>query len=206
MEKKEVWGGGVAREKGCRDEQSPPTKIPPPLHAAGSGPSPHPRHPSTPTPAFPNANTHAGKLQVPGSSQVVLGPESCLLRNSPSACLAPEPLDQTGSDPSDAEGASVRPRSLGRRVRGALEPTSALWAHPWAPTNRISQPGGPAGEPQVGSAGARRPLEAVLSKADARPFLRPPSPAPGLHGHLGVCQPDCATPLPLSAVKCPTDV
>lgn len=45
MEKKEVWG--ESREKGCRDEQSPPTKIPPPLQAAGSGPAPHP------TPAIP---------------------------------------------------------------------------------------------------------------------------------------------------------
>lgn len=173
MEKKEVCGAGgrgISREKGRRDEHSPPTKIPPPLQAASSGPP-------LPHPPFPNANTHAGKLQVPESSQVVLGPESCLFRNSPSACLAPEPPDQRGSDPSDAEGASVGPASLGRRDRGAREPTSALWAHPWASTSRVSQPGGLAGEPQVGSAGARRPLEAVLSKADARPFLLPSIPS-----------------------------
>ena len=79
--------GGISREKGCREGQSPPTKIPPPLQAAGSGPPP-PCHPSTPTPAFPNASTHAGKLQVPGSSQVALGPESCLFRNSSSVSLS----------------------------------------------------------------------------------------------------------------------
>lgn len=121
-------------------------------------------------PPFPNANTHAGKLQVPGSSQVVLGPESSL------ETALSHPI--RGEVKSDAEGASVGPASLGRRVRGAREPTSALWAHPWASTSRVSQPGGLAGEPQVGSAGARRPLEAVLSKADARPFCLP-SPALG---------------------------
>lgn len=162
--------GGISREKGRRDEHSLPAKIPPPLQAARSGPPP-------PIPPFSNANTHAGKPQVPESSQVVLGPAPCLFRNSPSARLGPEPPDQRGSDPSDAEGASVRPSSLGRRVRGAREPTSALWAHPWASTSRISQPGGLAEEKQVGSAGALRPLEAVLSKADARPFLLPSIPS-----------------------------
>ena len=42
MENKEVWGG-ISREKGRRDEHSPPAKILPPLQAARSGPpSPHP--------------------------------------------------------------------------------------------------------------------------------------------------------------------
>ena len=171
MEKKEVCGGGggISRERGRRDEHSPPTKIPPPLQAAGSGP-PLP-HPSFSKCQHPRRQAASPRVK-PGSSG-----SRVLFRNSPSACLAPEPPDQRGSDPSDAEGASVGPASLGRRVRGAREPTSALWAHPWASTSRVSQPGGLAGEPQVGSAGARRPLEAVLSKADARPFLLPSIPS-----------------------------
>ena len=165
MEKKEVCGGGgISRERGRRDEHSPPTKIPPPLQAAGSGP-PLP-HPSFSKCQHPRRQAASPRIK-PGSSG-----SRVLFRNSP------EPPDQRGSDPSDAEGASVGPASLGRRVRGAREPTSALWAHPWASTSRVSQPGGLAGEPQVGSAGARRPLEAVLSKADARPFCLP-SPALG---------------------------
>ena len=169
MENKEVWGGSLERKGAGMSTAHPPKycrlyRLPV-----------QDRRPRIPP--FSNANTHAGKPQVRESSQVVLDPAPCLFRNIPSACLAPEPPDQRGSDPSDAEGASVRPSSLGRRVRGAREPTSALWAHPWASTSRISQPGGLAEEKQVGSAGARRPLEAVLSKADARPFLLPSIPS-----------------------------
>ena len=47
----------------------------------------------------------------------------------------------------------------------------------WRLMLAISQPGGLAEEKQVGSAGALRPLEAVLSKADARPFLLPSIPS-----------------------------
>ena len=85
MEKKEVCGGGggISREKGRRDEHSPPTKIPPPLQAAGSGP-PLP-HPSFSKCQHPRRQAASPRIK-PGSSG-----SRVLFRNSP------EPPDQRGS-------------------------------------------------------------------------------------------------------------